>query len=498
MRILLDTNIIIPLEDSSKTLGESFSELVRLANANNHQLMVHPASLEDIQRDGDAQRKAISLSRIRKYPFLENPPIPDASELGRLELKQDDDNDRVDNQILYSIYKDAANILITEDRGLHRKAAQLGLDDRVYYIQQATESLRRLHTTVPVSLPNIEELYLHQLDLRNAFFDSLRADYRGFDEWFKGASRVGRKAWVHHNEAGLPAAIAIYKEEIAPQITTDGKGIPGKVLKLATFKVGEEIRGRKIGELLLKAAFRYATSNSIEHIYITMRPGEQVYLEGLCLDFGFYLFGQALVDGEIDSVYIKDHPVNPPASDLTALEYHKRFYPHIKCGPDQSKFIVPIRPDYHVMLFPDHQQQASLFTISSAGNAIKQAYLSHARVKDISAGDILLFYRSDDLKAITSVGVVESAHQSQDADKILQLVSKRTVYSYDEIKAMSQKQTKVLLFRLAAHCKNDVSYDWLLSEGVVHGYIQTIRKITDESFQKIIAKGGIHNCFYAH
>ncbi len=144
MRILLDTNIIIPLEDSSKTLDESFSELVRLANANNHLLIAHPASLDDIQRDLDPQRKAISLSRIRKYPFLENPPLLDAAELERLALKQDNENDKVDNLILYSIYRDAANILVTEDREVHRKAAQLGLDDRVYYIQQATESLLRL------------------------------------------------------------------------------------------------------------------------------------------------------------------------------------------------------------------------------------------------------------------------------------------------------------------------------------------------------------------
>ncbi len=498
MRILLDTNIIIPLEDSSRTLGESFSELVRLASGNSHILIVHPATLDDIKRDPDAQRKAISLSRVRKYPILENPPALGAAELERLALKQENANDVVDNLILYSIYKDAADILVTEDRELHRKAVQLGLDDRVYYIQQATESLRRLHTRVPVVLPNIEELYLHQLDLENAFFDSLRADYRGFDEWFRTAARSGRKAWVHRDDAGVPAAIAIYKEETSPQITIDRRGIPGKVLTLATFKVGEEIRGRKIGELLLKAAFRYATNNRIEHIYITMRPGEQVYLEGLCLDFGFYHFGEALVDGEIDSVYIKDHPANPPVNDLPALEYHKRYYPHIKSGPKQSKFIVPIRPEYHVMLFPDHQRQPGLFSYSRVGNAIKQAYLSHARVSDVVSGDVLLFYRSDDLKAITSVGVVESAYQSQDADKILQLVSKRTVYSYEDIKAMSNKQTKVLLFRLATHCANDVSYDWLLDEEVVHGYIQTIRKITDESFQKIIDKAGIRNCVYAY
>lgn len=493
MRILIDTNIVIHLEDSSSILNDSFSELVRLATENKHQLLIHHASQDDIRRDTNEGRKAISLSRIKKYSTLEHPPLPDKTELERLGLSQVDDNDRVDNNLLYAIYKDAANILITEDRGIHKKAISLSIDDRVHYVQQATEFLRRLYARVPVSLPNIEEVSLHQIDLNSAFFDSLREDYPEFNTWFRKSSREGRKAWVHKNEVGQLGAIVIYKEENDPIITKDNKGLPGRVLKLCTFKVGEEIRGRKIGELLLKAAFRYATNNGHAQIYITMRPGKQDFLEDLCIDFGFNYFGE----NKRDYVYVKDHPITPPAHDIDALEYHKRYYPHFKCGSTQKKFIVPIIPAFHEILFPDIQEQPNLFVHSTVGNAIKQAYLCHARIGGISPGDILLFYRSRDLQGITSIGIVESSHEFKEADKIMQLVSKRTVYSYTDIVKMAKKKTKVILFRLADHLSEPVRYDWLKKQEVVNGPIQTIRRISDESFQRVVHKGSIRNCFYA-
>ncbi len=177
MRILLDTNIIIPLEDSSKALEDSFSEFVRLAGEHNHQLLAHPSSLNDINRDKDLKRQAISLSRIRKYILLDGPPRPTADDLIAKQLTQTTENDRVDNDILFAIFKDAANILVSEDRKLHVKAARLGIKSRVLYLQQTVEFLRRLHRRVPVSLPNIQEVPLYQIELNDSFFDSL--EFRG-------------------------------------------------------------------------------------------------------------------------------------------------------------------------------------------------------------------------------------------------------------------------------------------------------------------------------
>ena len=277
-------------------------------------------------------------------------------------------------------------------------------------------------------------------------------------------------------------------------MTNDNRALPGRTLKLCTFKVAEQERGRKLGELLLKAAFRYATNNRLEHIYITMRPGKQDFLEDLCADFGFTLFGGY----KNDNVFVKEHPVHPPNFALPPLEYHRLFYPHIRAvDKGVGKYVVPIRPEYHEILFPDIQSQPSLFAPSSAGHAIKQAYLCHARISGIKPGDILLFYRSQDAQAITSIGVVESVHDYQDHDKILQLVSKRTVCSYEDIVRMAEKKTKVILFRLATHFQDFIPYSWLSGQGVVNGQIRTIRKISDEAFRKVVDECRLGNCFFA-
>ena len=51
MNILLDTNIIIPLEDTSKILDSSFAELRKLSAEQHHCLYIHPMQFEDINRD---------------------------------------------------------------------------------------------------------------------------------------------------------------------------------------------------------------------------------------------------------------------------------------------------------------------------------------------------------------------------------------------------------------------------------------------------------------
>lgn len=489
MRILIDTNLFIPLEQSAPELDAGVAALVRLAGEHGHQIILHPASVEDIQRDENAERKASNLAKRQKYPQIESPPAPTAEQLAALGLTDSNDNNRVDNRILYAIYRDAANLLVTEDINIHRKAARLGLSARVHYTQQAVEALLRLHGRVPVALPNIEEVPLHSIDVNTPFFDSLRVGYGGFNNWFRESARKGRKAWVHRASGGALGAICIYKEEQDEVVTSDGKKLPGRILKLCTFKVGETVRGRKVGELLLKAAFRYSTINKMEHIYLTMRA-EQTYLQSLCEDFGFRHYGRF----NQDEVYVKAHPPSPPQDEeADALKYHIRFFPNFRSA-GVKKFLVPIRPGYHEVLFSDHpanQQQLSLFT---AGNAIKLAYLCHSPLREIQPGDILLFYRSGDIKGVTSIGIVEFAADLKDLDKILQLVSKRTVYPLSEIQKMAKKPTKVLLFRLAAHLADPVLRDGMESGGKVRGNIQSIRRVSDEFFNWFRAQAQLGNC----
>ncbi|MGJ7489603.1 GNAT family N-acetyltransferase [Variovorax sp. ZT4R33] len=485
LTLLLDTNVLIPLQDSYLALSDSLASFHRLALMGGHQLVYHPASLADFERDLDLKRRARNLQHVRRYPALENP----AKSPWNTALTGQ--NDVCDNEILYALHCDAAHGLVTEDRGLLAKARARGLAARTYTIQTAEDWLRRLHQPHDVSLPNILDAPLHSLtpELADTFFGSLREAYSPFDEWFRTKAREGRKAWTYRDEQGVLSAICVYAMQSDERITDDGQQLAGRALKLCTFKVGESVRGRKIGELFLKAAFRYATENACEHVFIHADVDKHGYLVNLLVDFGFDDRGKY---GK-DRVFVKTHPQDaPPATDIAPFDYVQRFYPHYITGAQVRKFLVPIQSGFHQILFPDYQGAQTLLFLpgGNIGNAIKLAYLCHAATKEIRAGDVLVFYRTGDERSVTSLGVVEQFEVMDDAAKIASLVRRRTVYSIEDIESMAAQPTKVILFRLIEHLPQPVSYQRLQAERVVTGPIQSITKISDASFSRVLRAAG--------
>lgn len=324
------------------------------------------------------------------------------------------------------------------------------------------------------------------------FFDSLREGYPakagrdGFDDWFRRKAREDRYAWIYRHDSGALGALCIYQIQNDEILNDAGDVLSGPALKLCTFKVGEAVRGRKIGELFLKAAFRFATENQCQYLFITAKAQSQDYLIRVLSDFGFEERGSY----RGDLVLVKSHPVGqPPAESITPIEYVRRYFPHYRSDSSVQKFLVPIQPRYHDILFPDYTSiQSSLFAPSGhVGNAIKLAYLCHAQTKSIRPGDVLLFYRTIDEKSVTSLGVVERFEVSSDGAEIASLVSRRTVYSLSEIDELAKKPTKVILFRLVTHLSIGVSYDQLILDDVVTGPIQSIRKVSDVSFSRVLA-----------
>lgn len=480
MRFILDTNILIPLNDSQRVLEPSLATFIRLANTHGHTLLFHELSEEDIKKDNDQRRKQQTLQRIEQYTRIPTSPG----------CPWNDDstsrNDRVDNEILYSLQQSAAHGLITEDRGIHSKAKKHGLQDSVYTIQTASDFLQRLHRQHEIDLPNIANVELHTLTnrLHTEFFDSLRAGYgtEDFNKWFRAKAKDGRKAWVNWSPTGELGGICIYARQNNEQIT-DTVTLEGTSLKLCTFKVSDESRGRKIGELFLKAAFRYATENQLQHIFIHGDEEEHRFLFLMLEDFGFKKIGSHPGCNSRDAVYLKQHPIHPPDDEkISTFEYSKIYFPHYRNNASVSIFIVPIEPKYHETLFPDYESAqmrlCHLPTLSnSTGNAIKQAYLSHAQTKSMTPGDIVLFYRSGDERAVTSIGIVESYKSMSDADMIAAHVKRRTVYSMKEIKEMARKPTKVMLFRLVGHLRSTRSLDWLIKKKILKGPPQSIGKL---------------------
>lgn len=483
LRFLLDTNILIPLQDSMVVLQPSLANFVRLCNEHGHSLLYHRASVDDIQRDANVDRRNRTLARLGQYTRLQaGPPCP-------WNNAQTSVNDACDNEILYALYRNAAHALVTEDQNVHRRARELDLGNRVYFIQSAEDWLRRLHEPGEVQLPNIDDVELHTLthQLARPFFDSVRADYDGFDDWFRRKAMEGRRAWVYRDGVNRAiAAICIYAVQTDERINDAGEVLEGDALKLCTFKVGEAVRGRKIGELFLRAAFQHATNHRCQSIFLHANDEQQRHLTDLIEDFGFRQAG--VYDG--DGVYVKDHPIDPPALKMDPFEYARRYFPHYNGGGDVQKFLVPIQPEFHDILFPDYQDPGHALPEGhprrDVGNAIKLAYLCHTPSKQPRPGDVVLFYRSHDMRAVTTLGIVESYQWSESADELARIVSRRTVYSDRQIQEMARTETKVMLFRLIRHFESPVSYVNLRRLRVVRGPIQSVIRVSDESFSRIL------------
>lgn len=497
MRILLDTNIIIAREDN-RILRNDLKILSSFINKLKIEVLYHPKSIEDIRKNKNKNRKQIILSKIKSYQELENPPDPSNDEyFKKLVGEPKSPNDIVDNCILYAIHKNSVNFLITEDQGIHKKSIKLRCDDRVLSIIDAIILLKKdLPKEKLVLPPALNSYTVHNLNIDDPFFDSLKREYPDFEIWFEKISRDGRNCWVYYKLDGSIGALLIYKFENEQILSTPPQS-KKKRLKISTMKVSRV--GYKIGELLIKLAIELSVNNSLPEIYLTHFTKDKDNLVDLITEFGYNYVGK--LDKNNEDVYLKKILINKnEIIGLSPVEISKNFYPNFYDGQKVKKHIIPIQPKYHQKLFTDYRRQSTLnkyfkkFIVE--GNTIKKAYLCHAASKKLEVGDILLFYRSKDKKAITTLGVIESVYYDcTDRDHVISIVGKRTVYSLKEIEKIVKKPTTIILFNFHFHLKKPIGSTFLIGEDILKGPPQSIMQIKHKHYLLIKKKGEIDKHF---
>jgi hypothetical protein len=114
--------------------------------------------------------------------------------------------------ILSAVVANAATFLVTDDGGIHRKAVRLGLTDRVLTVEDALAFLASLLGLIPEPPPLVVRMKAYELSVADPIFDSFRADYPGFDDWFGRCQLEHRSAWVIRERNAL-AAVCIIKED---------------------------------------------------------------------------------------------------------------------------------------------------------------------------------------------------------------------------------------------------------------------------------------------
>jgi ribosomal protein S18 acetylase RimI-like enzyme len=509
LKLLLDTNIFIALEDP-RTVPPGVALLAQKAQVHGLTLFLDEASIADIERDPNLERREATLSKLQKFPSL--PRVAHRIESVMIERFGDirNPNDRCDVLMLDTLDLNVVDFLVTEDIGVHKRAERAALRDRVFTVREALAWIQRTFEPREFRLPYVVSRKAYQIPTTDPIFASLREGYPDFDRWFTKCVREHRDCWAVEIEGQL-AGLVIYKPETHADAHTRHPG--PRILKVCTFKMKPEHRGEKFGEQLLKTILWYAQGNGYDMVYLTAHPDQEVLI-ALLQTFGFEIT-QTQPNGElvIEKTLVPNERPVPIGS--SALETDMRAYPRFYEGEGVGKYVIPIQPAFHRMLFPeiDEAFSFSLFpeeqflggstaqSDRTPGNTIRKVYVCRSPTRTLGPGDLLLFYlsKSEELvrsQTVTTVGVIEQTQYAVSTMELLRLVGRRSVYTREDLEAWHASDDHPVLvidFLLNGHFRPPVELATLLANGAfTNRPPQSIKRLTEEAYQAIRSSTQVH------
>lgn len=431
--MLLDTNIVIHRE-SVRVLHEEIGVLFRWLDTLRYSKYIHPITVQEINRLKKIDLRTLMNVKLEAYHIIQvhSPIHPDVQRVSSALDKTD--NDKNDTVLLNELYLDRVDLLITEDRKIGKKAALLGIAERVFTIDAFLEKVSAENPGLAdYNVLAVKKEFFGHLGLDDPFFDSFKEDYPGFERWFNRKSE--EIAYVCRQDSRTTAFLYLkvetYQETYA-DITPPF--VPKKRLKIGTFKV--VLNGYKLGERFLKIVFDNAIRNSVDEIYVTIfdKRIEQQRLIRLLEEYGFVFHGHKQSQGGQERVYVRDmrKQFNTATPRLS--------YPYF--SQQARTLFVPIYPQYHTQLFPDSilrtESPDNFVENEPFRNAISKVYISRSYFKALLAGDVVVFYRTGGYYegVATTIGIVESIETNiRDANQFVRLCRKRSVFSDTDLLA---------------------------------------------------------------
>lgn len=437
-KILLDTNLFIYLEDYEITNEKVLKLTKELYDSDWYKIVIHPISKKEIEKIRDESKRNIFKSKIEVYKQIIDPPIPD-EEFHKL-VGCNNENDRVDNFLLFAVYRNCVSYLITNDKKLKSKSEKVGLNNRVFTIEEALKKFKP-EPVKEISKPIfINKKHLYSLDINDSFFDSLKADYKGFEKWFANKQKQSAEAYVSEKNGKIMSFLMLKYEDEKEDYTDFSKPFkPARRLKISTFKVDDI--GKKIGETFIKLIIKEAIQLKVDEVYVTVFD-KHTQLIDLLNEYGFHYFCKKKTVKSDDTIELENVLVK-------RIKNPDEYYPFLNIEK-RKVFLIPIKEKYHELLFQDSEKnhQISMDDLNgntTAANSIRKAFLSRANNKDILSGDILLFYASKNKRAITSLGVVDAVFSGfGDFEEMFSLVRRRTAYNKEELHTIKKNSKEFI------------------------------------------------------
>jgi len=491
LKVLLDTNIIVHRETKDPTKQE-IGKLFWWVDKLRYEKCVHQITIDEISLHQNLATRKAFLTKIQSYNILQT-QAPLKNEVLAISKKHDSTgSDKNDTILINEVFSNRVDLLITEDRKIHRKALELGIDTRVFSIDSFLEKVTAENPElVDYKVPSIKKELFGKINIKDGFFDSFREDYIGFDKWFN--RKAEEPAYICTSEGKLIAFLYLKTEneseayaDIIPPFARK------KRLKIGTFKV--QLNGLKLGERFLKIVFDNALHFSVDEIYVTLfnYRVEHIRLISLLTEYGFSHHGTKLSASGKEYVYTRDF------SQKVSLESPKTTYPFM--SRNARKFLVPIYPEYHTSLFPDSilRTESPLDFVENEPfrNAISKVYVSRSIKRDLRIGDIIVFYRTDGYykSVVTTLGIVDGIHTSiSDCQNFIDLCRKRSVFSDDELRRQwnysPSNRPFVVNFLYSYSFPKRINLKRLIELGIIKDVNSAPRgfeEISDDSFGKIV------------
>ncbi len=432
MKALLDTNIIIHRE-AGKVVNQDIGILFRWLDRAKYTKCIHPVTISEIEKNPNKDTVHTFLKKLDSYEQIRI-PTPLRKEVKAVsDLFDVNENDLNDTLLLNEVFAGRVDILISEDKKIHQKAAKLLISEKVFRIDTFLEKIFSEHPDlIDYKVLNVRKKHFGHINLADAFFTGLKEDYPGFDNWF--VKKADEIAYITENKDSKLILSFLYLK-IEDEAENYNDIVPAfsskKRLKVGTFKVINN--GFRLGERFMKIIFDNALANKVDEIYVTIfdHREDQKRLIELMEQWGFTHWG---MKGK-EHVYIRDFR---KSFDMENLKAH---YPYI--SRKGEVFIVPIYEAYHTELLPDSilKTESPLEFIEDFPhrNGISKVYVSRALRPHPKKGDLLVFYRTGGYykSVVSTIGLVQEViYNIQTEEEFINHCRKGSVFPEDELKAM--------------------------------------------------------------
>ncbi|NLP35936.1 MAG: hypothetical protein GX359_12255 [Clostridiales bacterium] len=341
----------------------------------------------------------------------------------------------------------------------------------------------------------IKKKKFKEIDLSDAFFDSLKSDYPGFEKWYLKKSLDEEEAFILEDE-GIQGFLYL-KEEYEEDLSIQPAFVARRRLKVGTFKINSH--GTRLGNRFVKLIIDEIYKGDFNESYVTVFPKHTALID-LIEKYGFAYYGEKESAAGVENVYVK---YSNRVYDDVFLDYPKV---NIR---NNKKFLLSIWPKYHTRMFPDSKlrtERQHFIEDISFTNSIEKIYLSAAyNLNEYKKGDIAVIYRTSEnygramyesvATSICTVLEVKDINEFKTSDEFLDYCIKFSVFDDEELKRFYKERKYPylikMLYNIALH-RRPIRKQLIEEVGLDKDIRWVALPLTNKQFLKILEMGDIN------